>query len=80
MSDTSRRSSGASFSGRTSSVSSIPTVDEGDSGGEDRSFNATPQPEMQSAAAASGGGPDILADMSAMQAEIDALMARSKGT
>jgi len=64
-------------------VSSIPTVDEGDSG-EDRSFNATPQPEMQRAsenggAAAAAGNVDILADMSAMQAEIDALMARSKG-
>ena len=85
MSDTSRRSSGASLysGGRTSSVSSIPTVDEGDSG-EDRSFNATPQPEMQRAsenggAAAAAGNVDILADMSAMQAEIDALMARSKG-
>ncbi|KAI4719246.1 hypothetical protein E4T48_04532 [Aureobasidium sp. EXF-10727] len=80
MSDTSRRSSGASFyssGGRTPSVSSIPTVDEGDSG-EDRSFNATPQPEAQQAGANNGGG-DILADMSAMQAEIDALMARSKG-
>jgi hypothetical protein len=63
-------------------VSSIPTVDEGDSG-EDRSFNATPQPETQQArkngAAAAAGNVDILADMSAMQAEIDALMARSKG-
>jgi hypothetical protein len=84
MSDTSRRSSGASLysGGRTSSVSSIPTVDEGDSG-EDRSFNATPQPEMQPASrngsTASAGNVDILADMSAMQAEIDALMARSKG-
>jgi hypothetical protein len=84
MSDTSRRSSGASLysGGRTSSVSSIPTVDEGDSG-EDRSFNATPQPETQQArkngAAAAAGNVDILADMSAMQAEIDALMARSKG-
>jgi hypothetical protein len=84
MSDTSRRSSGASLysGGRTSSVSSIPTVDEGDSG-EDRSFNATPQPEMQNTSrngsTASAGNVDILADMSAMQAEIDALMARSKG-
>jgi hypothetical protein len=85
MSDTSRRSSGASLyssGGRTSSVSSIPTVDEGDSG-EDRSFNATPQPEMQNTGSnggtAAAGNVDILADMSAMQAEIDALMARSKG-
>lgn len=30
-------------------------------------------------AAAAAGNVDILADMSAMQAEIDALMARSKG-
>jgi hypothetical protein len=85
MSDTSRRSSGASLyssGGRTSSVSSIPTVDEGDSG-EDRSFNATPQPEMHhtgsNGGTAAAGNVDILADMSAMQAEIDALMARSKG-
>ena len=83
MSDTSRRSIGASLysGGRTSSVSSIPTVDEGDSG-EDRSFNATPQPEMQRPdenSATAAGNVDILADMSAMQAEIDALMARSKG-
>ena len=63
-------------------MSSIPTVDEGDSG-EDRSINATPQPGMQRASenggAAAAGNVDILADMSAMQAEIDALMARSKG-
>ncbi|KAI5204796.1 hypothetical protein E4T39_03463 [Aureobasidium subglaciale] len=80
-SDTSRRSSGASLystNGRTASISSIPTVDEGDSD-EDRSFNATPQPEMQNQRAGEAVGGDILADMSAMQAEIDALMARSKG-
>ncbi|CAD0085285.1 unnamed protein product [Aureobasidium mustum] len=84
MSDTSRRSSGASFysgGGRTPSVSSIPTVDEGDSG-EDRSFNATPQPQTQHAGengGGSAGGGNILAELDAMQAEIDALMAKSKG-
>ncbi|KAK6005833.1 hypothetical protein QM012_007475 [Aureobasidium pullulans] len=86
MSDTSRRSSGASIysaGGRAPSISSIPTVDEGDSG-EDRSFNATPQPQTQhvsenGSGSATTGGNDILADMNAMQAEIDALMARSKG-
>ncbi|KAI4737604.1 hypothetical protein E4T50_11924 [Aureobasidium sp. EXF-12298] len=86
MSDTSRRSSAASIysaGGRTPSISSIPTVDEGDSG-EDRSFNVTPQPETQhfgenGGGSATAGGHDILADMNAMQAEIDALMARSKG-
>ncbi|KAH0346465.1 hypothetical protein KCU81_g3897, partial [Aureobasidium melanogenum] len=86
MSDTSRRSSGASIysvGGRAPSISSIPTVDEGDSG-EDRSFTATPQPQTphvgdNGAGSATTGGHDILADMNAMQAEIDALMARSKG-
>ncbi|KAH0086795.1 hypothetical protein KCU96_g9687, partial [Aureobasidium melanogenum] len=86
MSDTSRRSSGASIysaGGRTPSISSIPTVDEGDSG-EDRSFNVTPQPQTQyigenGGSSSTTGGHDILADMNAMQAEIDALMARSKG-
>jgi hypothetical protein len=79
MSETSRRSSGASFyndGGRTGSVSSVPTVDEGDSG-DDQSLSATPQPKA-GASQGADGAVDILADMSAMQREIDALMARSK--
>lgn len=82
LSDTSRRSSGASFhsaGGRTPSVTSIPTVDEGDSG-DDRASTATPQPQVTAEPATqTAGGTDILADMSAMQREIDALMAKSKG-
>lgn len=81
LSETSRRSSGASFhsvGGRTPSITSIPTVDEADSG-DDTARGATPQPvPAGDSVTKTASGSDILEDMNAMQREIDALMAKSK--